>query len=91
MVEHNLAKVGVAGPNPVFRSRKFRSPGEGIFFYALMTVSIFIYTRLTSSGLCNFNVVTRLPNRPAEPYFVITGHVVPHFIALLCYSIDVKN
>ena len=33
LVEHNLAKVGVAGPSPVFRSfilNKMPSPGGGI-------------------------------------------------------------
>lgn len=29
LVEHNLAKVGVAGPSPVFRSRRCRNGGIG--------------------------------------------------------------
>ena len=39
MVEHNLAKVGVAGPNPVFRSRRitrFTAFSCGPFFVLLL-------------------------------------------------------
>jgi hypothetical protein len=32
LVEHDLAKVGVAGSSPVFRSRNPSSNGGGIFF-----------------------------------------------------------
>ncbi len=32
LVEHDLAKVGVAGSSPVFRSRNPSSGGGGIFF-----------------------------------------------------------
>ncbi len=31
LVEHDLAKVGVAGSSPVFRSKSFRQPAEGFF------------------------------------------------------------
>ena len=34
LVEHNLAKVGVAGSSPVFRSEN--APGREIFFGALV-------------------------------------------------------
>ena len=42
MVEHNLAKVGVAGPNPVFRSRKLRVfvKRRRLFFYAIVRTSV---------------------------------------------------
>ena len=33
LVEHDLAKVGVAGPNPVFRSKNRPSSYRGFFFH----------------------------------------------------------
>ena len=32
LVEHDLAKVGVAGSSPVFRSKEVPSDKDGIFF-----------------------------------------------------------
>ena len=32
LVEHDLAKVGVAGSSPVFRSKEVPSDEDGIFF-----------------------------------------------------------
>ena len=38
LVEHDLAKVGVAGPNPVFRSRK-TLPFRGFFYQIAFKVA----------------------------------------------------
>ena len=34
LVEHNLAKVRVAGPSPVFRSQKEFDVGQTLFYFA---------------------------------------------------------
>jgi hypothetical protein len=39
LVEHDLAKVGVAGSSPVFRSEK-KHPGHGIFFHLDLPVYV---------------------------------------------------
>ena len=50
LVEHNLAKVGVAGSSPVVRSSEFSnavSPGEAAFFVVVVTQDQAIVRRAT--------------------------------------------
>jgi hypothetical protein len=52
LVEHDLAKVGVAGSSPVFRSRNPSSDGGGIFFEPVALVVELVDTQdLNKSSL----------------------------------------
>ena len=51
MVEHDLAKVGVAGSSPVFRSESPSSFGGGIFFINALVVELVDTQDLNESSL----------------------------------------
>ena len=51
MVEHNLAKVGVAGSNPVFRSRDIKGPGDFLLDLFYIEAPLKIKTTGLAGGL----------------------------------------
>ena len=79
MVEHNLAKVRVAGSSPVFRSKENLSGAGDIFFENSARVVELVDTRdLKSLGHCG-----RAGSSPASGTFYKTNTLINKVLAFL--------